>query len=239
MLARMADRDRLVDWSLVQTIANNTRSVSQAAGCNSTYWSITVSPSTALRKRKIRQANLVQCHIDLLKPIECCIGCMDNCQMGQQKANQSGGSSSDFVQGTSQMTVLATPFTDTEFDSMYVERTYDLEQQIIAPIGMPALEHALDFDNFHVSLLGYKNLVPERKPDSTFQRVEAYNKAIKIIQLLKHTQRVFATKDVSIAENQFDSDSIAAMFECVKDKRAKELFKCANEFQAFIVKTWK
>jgi len=239
MLARMADRDRLVDWSLVQTIANNTRSVSQAAGCNSTYWGITVSPSTALRKRKIRQANLVQCHIDLLKPIECCIGCMDNCQMGQQKANQSGGSSSDFVQGTSQMTVLATPFTDTAFDSMYVERTYDLEQQIIAPIGMPALEHALDFDNFHASLLGYKNLVPERKPDSTFRRVEAYNRAIKIIQCLKHTQRVFATKDVSIAENQFDSDNIAAMFECVKDKRAKELFKCANEFQAFIVKTWK
>ncbi len=56
---------------------------------------------------------------------------------------------------------------------------------------------------------------------------------------MEHIERCFATKDISIEQNKFERKKLANIFECVKDGRAKELFKCSKDFQSHVVKMWK
>ena len=161
----------------------------------------------------------------------CLIVCMDNCQMGQQLHFQLGGSSSNFLLGISLMAIQATLYTDTSYDNLRVEMTYNSTQPIISPAGFPALAEAIDMDNLQESLLAYQNLVSSARPDPTGKEVDMYNKEVtQICFWIEHIECCFMTKDVSIEQNKFNTSKLAKIFECAKDSRAKNLSKCAKDF---------
>lgn len=142
---------------MIQTVANFARGVKQTAASNSNYWGISVSRATLDRYVKQYCKDLDQCHGELLKSELAVKACIDNIQRGERKAEQSGGSSSNHVSGTSHLVFKVVEYSKDTFDQRNVSVVFHDEQNIPSPEGMPDCSNAFTDDNFDSFLLdGWK-----------------------------------------------------------------------------------
>ena len=95
------------------------------------------------------------------------IVCYDNVQRNQPLQYQRGGHSSSFIKGTTEVIHEVYPFTNTSYDTMFVELTY-YNQAIPSPFGMPSFEEIDLSDPVSVSKMIAKELLPNYvTPDFT------------------------------------------------------------------------
>ena len=115
------------------------------------------------------------------------IWCMDNCQMGQQLLYLRAKTSSNFVLGTSQLAIQVYEYTNTAHETIFVdELSYDGDQPILLPDGMPAYEDLIDFsaNKFHLTLLCHEEFLSAPTPDMSGRRVDVYQKANKYCDMI-------------------------------------------------------
>ena len=106
--------------------------------------------------------------VELFSLQQAIIWCMDNCQMGQQLLYLRAKTSSNFVLGTSQLAIKVIEYINTSYNTMSVdELSYDGDQPIPLPDGMPAYEDLIDLsaDRFHLALLGHEEFPSAPTPD--------------------------------------------------------------------------
>ena len=108
--------------------------------CHPTTRSTTVNEMAGNDKAsRAKGDSLTAKQMKLLSTTTAVIICYDNFQRGISLEDQRGGRSSAYFRGTHQVAHEIIPFSDEDFDAMYVPMTY-IDQAIPSPLGMPAYE---------------------------------------------------------------------------------------------------
>ena len=184
-LIRMANRQKLQNFGMVQNVTNLSRGMRRSAEVANSYFGLTVSNRTRRRvfdrwtgnnQNDMANGNdLKSKQSKLLKTATALIICYDNYQQGLSLQHQNGEHCSAFFKGTHQCAHKVNQFTDTTFDAYFSELTHS-DQPIPSPWGMPVTELLNLSDHTAVTNFynGYADYVSLSTPEFEGHRVQSY-----------------------------------------------------------------
>ena len=211
-LIRMSNPALLSHWALIQSVANFGWGVPATANDVACYWGNCVSTSSRSRKLAELSSNLTFHYRRLMSLSLARLFCFDNYQVGMHKEDQQGGHSKDFFLGTNEVAHKVHEYNETKWDDTWTDITGHDDQPLPSPPGMAKYELAPTDDKLGTFLLEHGMMDGDPEPDFSGERVQAYERLLRLTATVEHVQNVFAKSsdmdNEGILPKQGDRDAL-------------------------------